>query len=188
MKSIYLAVSFFALVLSACSANEPLPSPTTGPPTEVPLPRFSTQNEALSAYARGTTPTLEDLSNRPEDYAWDFEAGKTYSYEVSLEEGEEVMWLYSYCTLPENYDENWGNITLTLSLNDEDIPLSETYLHDTNVAGFGHCRRYVLVLSDWQAGEYQIITELDLSKEVSDGWNDLEPGVRTYIYDITVGS
>jgi hypothetical protein len=89
--------------------------------------------------------------------------------------------------MPENYDENWENLTISLSLNGEEIPLSETYLHDTNVAGFGHCRRYVLVLSDWHAGDYRIQTEVELAKEVSDGWNMLEPGVRTYIYEITVG-
>jgi hypothetical protein len=180
-------LALVALLISSCGATAPAPEPNQAVPTDVPLPRFSTQTEALSAYARNQIPSLEALSDRPEDYAWDFEAGKTYSYEIALEENQEVMWLYSYCTMPDNYDENWENLTISLSLNGEEIPLSETYLHDTNVAGFGHCRRYVLVLSDWHAGDYTIQTEVELAKEVSDGWNDLAPGLRTYIYEITVG-
>jgi C-terminal processing protease CtpA/Prc len=150
----------------------------SGPPT------VATQEEALFA-AQASTLFLEDLAQETHDEEL-FEPA-TVVYNVPMGRSQEVLWVAGWCASPEQFDQNWENITLVMTLDGEEVPLDRFAYLDIPSEEM-NCRYYFTALSEWPFGEHVLTTEMMFATRLDDGMQDqlYAPGTRVYEYHVYV--
>lgn len=151
----------------------------TGPP------RIASAEEAEQALG-AETPTLEDIAR--EDYPEEMLLEPTtLVYTIPLAQSRDVLWVTGWCADPDRFDQNWDNIGLEMSLNGENVRLSEFQVIDFPSNEL-QCRFYYSLLTDWPAGEHRLVTDMIFTAEINDGSMVYSPGTRTFEYRVFVDS
>jgi C-terminal processing protease CtpA/Prc len=147
-------------------------------------PKIATQEEALFA-VQASAPFLEDLAQEIHDEEL-FEPA-TVVYNVPMGRSQEVLWVTLWCASPEQFDQNWENITLVMTLDGEEVPL-DRFVNLENPSEEMNCRYYFTALSEWPIGEHVLTTEMTFATQLDDGMQDqlYAPGTRVYEYHVYV--
>jgi C-terminal processing protease CtpA/Prc len=148
-------------------------------------PRIATQEEALSA-VQASVPLLEDLAD--EIYDEELFEPTTVVLNVPMGRSREVLWVTGWCASPEQFDQNWENITLVMTLDGEEVPL-DRFVNLDSPSEESNCRYYFTALSDWPVGEHVLTIEMTFATQLDDGMQDhvYAPGTRIYEYHVYVG-
>jgi hypothetical protein len=146
-------------------------------------PRIGSRLESAAALD-AEAPTLEELAE--ESYDVTSQAGETYTYTVSMERSQDVLWTYGWCTATEEQlKQNWENISLVFTLEDEEVPLERFVLLE-GLLDEQQCRLYYVLVTDWPRGEYVLTTEVTFASELDDGFDVYPAGTHTYRYEVSV--
>jgi C-terminal processing protease CtpA/Prc len=148
------------------------------------LPRVGSILESQNAL-QSETPLLDDLaigSDPGELYA-----PGTSTYTISLAPSQDAIWATGWCAAPDQFDENWENIEILMSLDGEEIPL-EQFVDFVFEAEDQECLYYYTVLSDWPAGEHLVRSIMDFKVDLDDGIADAPypAGERIFEYVVVV--
>jgi hypothetical protein len=147
-------------------------------------PRIGSVLESETALAEGV-PWLQELAE--EDYDETSQAGETYTYTISLEGSEDLLWVYGWCaTTKELLQQNWEHITLDSTVNGEDVPLPRFAVLDTGSGG-QECRLYYALVTDWPEGQHTLINAVTFDQEIYDGTDTFPAGTHYYEYLVSVG-
>jgi hypothetical protein len=165
--------------------EEPEGRATPGPEEPIQArPRVGSVLESEAALASGV-PWMGELA--AESYDVTSQAGETYTYTLSLERSRDLLWVYGWCTFSkELLEENWEEITLSFTLDDQDVPLSRFAMLEAGAEG-DECRLYYALVTDWPRGEHVLITEVNFATEIFDGTDFFPAGTHYYRYVVTVG-
>ncbi|UCF60319.1 MAG: PDZ domain-containing protein, partial [Anaerolineaceae bacterium] len=147
-------------------------------------PQVGTKAETQEALQ--SAPLLEDLAMEPfTEYL--FEPG-TVIYNIPLDSSEELLWAIWWCASPEKFEQNWENISLTMTLDGENITLNR-FLELEGPFEDMMCRYYIASLSDWPIGEHVLTTEMTFAIQLDNGIETqlFAPGIRKYEYHVYVG-
>ena len=155
-------------------------------PEETPQagPRLGSVLESEEAMAVGV-PWLVELAE--EVYDETSQAGETYTYTIVLDRSQDTLWVYGWCTFSEELlDQNWENIALVFTVDDEDVPLSDFAIIEFD-SDDEWCRLYYALVTDWPRGEHELITEVTFDTELDDGEDIYPAGTHYFQYLVTVG-
>ncbi|MFQ5407188.1 MAG: S41 family peptidase, partial [Anaerolineales bacterium] len=145
-------------------------------------PVFASQSESEAAL-QNNVPFLDSLAR--EEYDDSFTA-RTYTYTVSMPTSRDVIWVFAWSTTTsEQLDQNWDNISLSFSVNDEAVGLENCALLEGNFGG-QEWRAYYVLLTDWPRGEHHLTTEVEFEAPINDGSADYEAGTRLFEYSVFV--
>lgn len=144
-------------------------SPTTTQSKLADNPKF------LEAYAKEQYDTAE-LS----------QAGKTYTYNVTLNQrGETALWGTSWCTTTEDLLRgNWEHIRLEFSVNGTVVDNSQLLLFEGKSDNLV-CRYYFAAVYGWPQGRTDLQIKVTFDKQINDGLSDYPAGTHYYIYHVT---
>jgi hypothetical protein len=92
------------------------------------------------------------------------------------------------CAAPENFDQNWDEISIVLTLDGEVVELDQ-FVRLEGMSGGNQCRYYYTALTDWPIGEHILTTEMIFATSLDDGIQDTlyAPGSRIYEYHVYIG-
>ena len=149
------------------------------------FPRLGSPAESQCMLENGLAPSLVLFS---EEIGQDtpYEPGDVYIYPIFSDESFDAIWRWGWCATPDTFDGNWENITLTFTLNDIDIPLSDFVVEDDGDEDIS-CRSYYILLTDWPDGNHEVITEIIFEVDLDDGFDVYDAGSRILIYNISIG-
>ncbi len=171
------------LGLDVGPSEEPEGPPVEGETVGGP-PTVGSLSESEAAFVAGTE-WLEDLA--AESYDVTSQPGETYIYTIAMDESQDVMWVYGWCAaMAEQLAENWENISLVFTLDDEEVPLSSFAMLESALED-QECRLYYVLLTDWPPGEHVLTTEVTFAAELDDGFDIYPAGTHVYEYLVTVG-
>jgi hypothetical protein len=157
--------------------------PTPPAELEKSQPRIGSILESQTALAAGV-PWLQELAE--EEYDETSQAGETYTYTISLDESQDLLWVYGWCaTTKELLKENWEQITVDSTINRQEVPLSRFAVLDVGSEG-EECRLYYALVTDWPEGKHTLINEVTFDQEIFDGTDTFEAGTHYYQYEVTV--
>jgi hypothetical protein len=157
--------------------------PTPPAELEKSLPRIGSILESQTALAAGL-PWLQELAE--EEYDETSQAGETYTYTISLEGSEDLLWVYGWCaTTKELLKQNWEHIALDSTVNGEEVPLSRFAVLDVGSEG-EECRLYYALVTDWPEGQHTLISTVTFDQEIYDGTDTFPAGTHYYEYVVTV--
>jgi hypothetical protein len=126
---------------------------------------------------------LEDLARETYDSATFAKPG-TATYTVPLTEAEPLIWAYVWCSADaDRLAANFENIQLKFMLDDKEVFADSLSTFETETGG-KICRVTYTSLSDWPAGEHNLVTTATFTAKINDGSADYEPG--EYILDYMV--
>ncbi len=147
-------------------------------------PRIGSVVESEMALAAGV-PWLTELAE--EEYEVTSQAGETYTYTVTLGQSRDVIWIYGWCTTTEELlEQNWENIILGFSVNDQDVSFNRFAMLESSLED-QECRLYYALVTDWPQGEHVLITEVTFETELDDGTDIYPAGTHWYKTIVTVG-
>lgn len=151
------------------------------------LPRIGTPEESQCYFEQGLAFMLEFFSG---DLGQEtpYEPGDVYLYAITMSDSLDGLWLWGWCTSPDQFEDNWENITITFTLNGVEIPLSDFYVFDDGDENIS-CRRYIALVTDWPDGYHELVTYIIFETDLDDGLSDdvYEAGSRTIVYEVSVG-
>jgi hypothetical protein len=130
-------------------------------------------------------PWLQELAE--EEYDETSQAGETYTYTISLEGSEDLLWVYGWCaTTKDLLKQNWEHITLDSTVNGEDVSLSRFAVLDVGSEG-EECRLYYALVTDWPEGQHTLTNAVTFDQEIYDGTDTFPAGTHYYEYLVSVG-
>ena len=147
-------------------------------------PEVGTKAETQAALQ--SAPLLEEFAMEPfAEYLYE---PATVMYNIPLDSSTEVLWAIWWCAAPEKYDQNWENISLTMTLDGGNIPVDRFIELESPVENM-MCRYFVASLSDWPLGEHILTTEVMFAIQLDNGIEAqlFAPGIRRYEYHVYVG-
>jgi hypothetical protein len=135
---------------------------------------------------QASAPFLEDLADETHDE--ELYEPATVVFNIPMGRSQEVLWVTAWCASPAQFDQNWENISLVMTLDGEEVLLNRFVTLD-NPSEEMNCRYYFTALSDWPVGEHVLTTEMTFAIELDDGMQDqlYAPGTRVYEYHVYVG-
>jgi hypothetical protein len=114
--------------------------------------------------------------------------GKTYSYTVTLDSSEPLLWFTGWCTSTQDIlEDNWKHIHLLFLLNGAEVPAETLYMNEMSTSEGWACRDYSVLVDDWPAGTHVLTIVETFDQVINDGGSDFPAGVHTYEYTVTVG-
>lgn len=153
------------------------------PPNEVTAeepPRIGSISESQEAWDAFVY-SLEFFACEPGEEG-DFEPGEITVYNIIMQESEDVLWYWGWCTATEeDLEENWDVISLEFILNGEVESLSGFAIDES-----GTCLLYYALVTDWPPGTHLLTTQITFLSDLNDGFSDYEAGIRTIEYWVTV--
>lgn len=147
-------------------------------------PKVATKVETEAAF-QSQAPFLDDLAM--ETHEDELFEPATVIYNVPLGRSREVLWITGWCTSPEQFDHNWENISLVMTLDGEDTAL-DRFVKYEGFSGDNQCRFYFTSLTDWPIGEHVLTIEMIFATQLDDGIQDqlFAAGTRVYEYHVYV--
>jgi hypothetical protein len=157
--------------------------PTPPAELEESQPRIGSVLESEIALAAGV-PWLQELAE--EEYEETSQPGETYTYTISMEEPEDLIWAYGWCTTSkELLQQNWEHITVDSTVNGQELALSRFAVLEAGTEG-EECRLYYALVTDWPEGTHTLINEVTFDEEIFDGTDTFPAGTHYYEYVVTV--
>lgn len=110
----------------------------------------------------------------------------TFAYTVTLKPDDEIAWVYGWCATPDLIEQNFQNIDLTFTLEEEEVPLEQLFVLDYPAAVDLSCKFYYTILSDWAPGEHHLEIVATFTSPINDGTADYPAGDWVYEYTVYV--
>ena len=147
-------------------------------------PRLLVPSLTLAA-AKGNTPILEELADESPNYDLP-EPGQKRVYSIPMDNSKESIWWYAWCAASKTIAyKNWGNITMTFYMNDQQVSEDNFYQTDGQ-ADQEYCFYQLVGLTDWPRGEHILLTEISFDQEINDGNKVYPVGLRKLEYKVYV--
>ncbi len=149
----------------------------SGPPT------ISSTDQSKALLQKGTS-ALEDLAK--EKYSDTSQAGKTYTFTISLDKSQPLLWLNGWCaSTAAVLEDNFKHIALKFTLDGKDVPTEKFASFDFDSNG-DRCRYYIAGLDQWPGGEHHLSVDVTFNQVINDGTADYPKGTHTYAYTVFV--
>jgi C-terminal processing protease CtpA/Prc len=116
------------------------------------------------------------------------QAGRTYTYTVSLDGDRRLIWYSGWCAIDEaTLRSNFSHITLEFFANGAPVELRQ-FLRIEGPNGDHFCRFYLAVAFRWPRGQTVLETKVTFDAAINDGINaaDYPQGAHTYRYVVTL--
>jgi hypothetical protein len=160
--------------------------PLTPVPT-VPAPVMETDAaKVIESLNSNNAILLEALAE--EQYAEeDFAKPGRLTYTIRLTEERPTYFGYGWCTTTEEIlQQNFEHIDVKLYFNDdqlgEDVVHPVTFTRSDGLV----CVQYVVLMSNWPNGEYDLEAIATFDEQINDGLADYAAGDYAFVYNVTV--
>jgi hypothetical protein len=180
-------------LVTGASSTPAQPGAGPTPPSQLPVFEHD-YNKTLTLIGSGQAQRLVELSAEGQQPPM-YQAG-TQKYTVNMAGSEIVDLGYDWCakTGPILSD-NTQHITVSVTINGYEIPAQDLQAIDWSVqpgqdAQFPEglvCHSWVVLASNWPAGDYQITEVATFDTGINDGYDDYGAGAYTYEYMVHVG-
>jgi len=142
--------------------------------------------KTLQAAIDAQAPLLENFAKetyQPEELS---QAGHTYTYTVTLDKEQTVIWQTNWCTNSADIlQQNLDHLQLRFTADKQVIDSSHIGMIDTR-SGDLYCRYFTVALSNWPKGETVLTIEVNFTDKINDGMSDYPKGLHTYKYTVTL--
>lgn len=189
MKRMHL-ILLSSLILLACllPGMIPLPSDADVNSTREALPEMETDSEkVISALNNQGVVTLRELAK--ETYAEeDFAKPGIVTFTATVTNEKPVYFSYGWCTVDQQtLEQNFEHISILLYLNGEVISEDNVHILSFELPdGSLVCADFGVLLSNWEAGEYELKSVVMFDETINDGLADYEAGDYVQVYAVTV--
>lgn len=145
------------------------------------LASAASSTKALGAGAQ----FLDELAAEKYDSSELSQAGKTYTYTVSLDKDQRLFLMNGWCaTTQEILRDNYKHITLEYSVNGTAVPLDHFAVFD-GPNGDQYCKLYYALVFHWPRGTTTIEVKVTFDDKINDGAADYPKGTHVYKYVVT---
>lgn len=143
-------------------------------------PALDNDFNALGQLQAGV-PTLNDIVR--EEYSdEEFQTPGTLTYTVVMPESQDVVGGYYWCTVtPEQLEDNWAKMEITVELNGNVIPNDQL---DFESHPDLPCNLLTVLMTDWPQGEHHMVVTVVYTAALNDGYADYPAG--TYVSDFSI--
>ncbi len=141
----------------------------------------ASSQKALGASAQ----FLEDLATEKYDSSELSQAGKTYTYTVSLDKDQRLFLINGWCASTQAIlSDNYQHIALEFSVNGTPVDLKQFAVFD-GPNGDQFCRFYYAMVFHWPKGTTTIEVKVTFDDKINDGTADYPKGTHVYKYVVT---
>ena len=145
------------------------------------LASAASSTKALEAGAQ----FLDELAAEKYDSSELSQAGKTYTYTVSLDKDQRLFLINGWCaTTQAVLSDNYTHIVLDFSVNGAPVDLQQFAVFD-GPSGDQFCRYYYALVYRWPKGTTTIEVKVTFDDKISDGTADYPKGTHVYKYVVT---
>ena len=194
-------IPFFLFVILACSLPTSLP--------KIEIPSLQTR-AAASATASGdskvgsgpvvaSAQTAQDIIEKnpdikileqlaKESYNTDelSQAGKTYTFTVTINKEQNLVMLNGWCaTTQAILRDNFKHITMEFSVNGTPIDDKLILVSEREDSGGLFCRSFFVVVYGWPKGKTELQVAVTFDSTINDGIGDYPKGTHYYKYVVT---
>jgi len=110
----------------------------------------------------------------------------TFTYTITLDQDEEIAWVYGWCATPDLLEQNYENIDLTFTMEGEGVPLDQLHIFNYPASADLNCRFYYTILSGWAVGEHHLGITAEFTRPINDGTADYPAGKWINEYTVYV--
>jgi hypothetical protein len=143
-------------------------------------------NKVIEALNANNAVPLEALAQ--EQYTEeDLAKPGTLTYTVKITDERPTYFGYGWCTTTEEIlRQNFEHINVKLYFNDDE--LGNDVIHPVTFTGTEGlvCLQYVVLMSDWPNGEYNLEAIATFDEKINDGLADFEAGDYIFVYNVTI--
>jgi hypothetical protein len=108
----------------------------------------------------------------------------TFPYTITLNQDDEIAWIYGWCATPDLIEQNIENIEISFSIEGQEVPIEDLFVLDYPASADLSCKFFYTILSDWAAGEHHLNITATFTRPINDGTADYPAG--DWVYDYTV--
>jgi len=109
----------------------------------------------------------------------------SHTYTATVTNELPVYFSYGWCTTDEQIlQQNFEHISVALFLNNEELGNNDVHVLTYSLSNGLVCTDFGVMLSDWQAGTYQLRSVATFDEGINDGMADYEAG--DYVTEFTV--
>lgn len=110
----------------------------------------------------------------------------TQTWQVQVRRYQAVVILLGWCTdTKETLEQNFQHIHYSMTIDGKAVDVSDLYRWDSTIRD-GVCRSYVGIIREWPGESHRIVTTMEITELINDGWDDYPPGEYTDVYEVTV--
>lgn len=125
---------------------------------------------------------LEHLAQERYDAAALAEVGRTFTYTVTLDEEQDLLWAYGWCaTTQALLEQNLEDMTLDFSVNGTVVDIRQFEILGDSPNG-GACLYFAAVVYAWPQGATRLEVKVTYEARINDGTSDYAPGSQTFVY------
>jgi C-terminal processing protease CtpA/Prc len=162
-----------------------LEPPGTGLIPAVP-PRLLSPEQSQAALDSGQVTQLEQRARESYSAADLATIGRTFTYTISLEKSEPLLWAWGWCAKDQQtLANNLAEINPLFSLNGVNIPLEQFAKAEYQASGQA-CLAYFALVTDFAAGEHHLVTRVQIANPINDGALDFPAGEQVFDYAVFV--
>jgi hypothetical protein len=111
----------------------------------------------------------------------------TLTYTVTITDDRPTYFGYGWCTTTEEIlQQNFEHINVQMFFNDDDLGSDVIHPVQFTQSNGLVCLQYVVLMSDWPNGEYQLETIATFDQQINDGLADYDAGDYVFVYNVTV--
>lgn len=151
------------------------PTPTaTIPSGKITIEPF---NPATAKY-----PTLQQLV-----LGWEASTEPTtQTWKINVRSKQPVVVLLGWCTdTKETLEQNFEHIRYSITVDGEAVDVYSLYRLEETIDD-GVCRSYAGIIREWPGESHTIVTTMEITEAINDGWDDYPAGEYTDVYEVTV--
>ena len=152
-----------------------------------PTPTMETDSDKVIAVLNGQDWTYLEANAKEQYTAEDFARPGSLTYTVTIADDNPTVFHYGWCaTSQEILQQNYEHIRLKLTFNGEDFSREVIHPLSFTQSNGMMCLDYVVLLSDWPAGEYKLEAVATFDQQINDGLSDYPAGDYAFEYNVTV--
>ena len=114
------------------------------------------------------------------------QAGKTYTFTISINKEQNLVMLNGWCaTTQEILRDNFKHITMEFSINGTPIDDKLILVSEREDSGGLFCRSFFVVIYGWPKGKTELQVAVTFDTKINDGMGDYPKGTHYYKYIVT---
>jgi hypothetical protein len=130
-------------------------------------------------------PFLEAYAEERYDPADLSQAGETYTYTITLNREQVVLWGTNWCTTTADLlEQNVERIEVELTANEESVDPKHIGIVEVR-SGDLYCTFFITSLYNWPEGKTVLEVDVTFTEAINDGIADYPAGTHTYRYEVT---
>lgn len=177
----------FLLLISALGAMLACQLPGMIPLSVASQPDMETSTEALIEVLNGEDWVALTALTKERYTAEDYARPGTLTFSAEVTNQKPVYFSYGWCTVDaETLQQNFEHIVVTLTLDGNEISGNKVHSLSFNSADGLVCADFGVLLSNWEAGEYELKAIATFDEKINDGLADYDAGDYVFVYNITV--